>query len=182
MSTAFHPDTDGSTERRNQEVLAYLRAFISYSQYEWPSMLLSAMLALNNRDTTIGLSPFFLSHGCHAEPVQQFRISTKPRSKLEERAHDIVKRLVEAQEYAQAAMATAQQRMESYANLIKRQPQERYKKGDLVWLNLQHISTPQLSKKLSWVNSKYRVTEVISPHVEKFDVASEIWPSSTSNF
>ena len=59
LSTAFHPETDGSTERMNQEILAYLRCFISYSQYEWPSMLPSAMLAINNRNTVIGLSPFF---------------------------------------------------------------------------------------------------------------------------
>ncbi|KAI1001982.1 hypothetical protein K3495_g6222 [Podosphaera aphanis] len=132
MSTAFHPQTDGSSERMNQEVLVYLSAFISYSQ-----------------DTTIGLSPFFLSHGYHAEPVQQVPISIKRRSKPEERAHNFVKRLFEAQEY---------------------------KRGDLIWLNLKNISTPQLSKKLSWVNSKYRVTEVVSPHVVKLDVASGIWP------
>lgn len=34
LSTAFHPETDGSTERMNQEILAYLRAFISYAQFE----------------------------------------------------------------------------------------------------------------------------------------------------
>lgn len=34
LSIAFHPETDGATERMNQEVLAYLRAFISFSQLE----------------------------------------------------------------------------------------------------------------------------------------------------
>lgn len=37
LSTGFHPETDGSTERMNQEVSSYLRAFISYSKYDWPS-------------------------------------------------------------------------------------------------------------------------------------------------
>ncbi|KAI0991393.1 hypothetical protein K3495_g16794 [Podosphaera aphanis] len=77
LSTAYHPETDGSTERMNQEVLAYLRAFISYTQYEWPSMLPTAMLALNNRDSVIGLSPFFLTHGYHAEPIDQVHSSNK---------------------------------------------------------------------------------------------------------
>ena len=132
----------------NQEVLAYLRTFISYSQYEWPSMLPSAMLAINNRNTIIGMSPFFLTHGYHAEPIQQTQICIKRRSVPAKRAEDFIKRLVDAQEYAQAAMATVQQRMESSANL-KRQPQERFQIGDIVWLNLKNVPTPQISKKLS---------------------------------
>jgi hypothetical protein len=48
LSTAFHPQTDSSTECINQEVLAYLRAFITYSQLDWVQMLPAAMLALNN--------------------------------------------------------------------------------------------------------------------------------------
>ncbi|KAI0991436.1 hypothetical protein K3495_g16751, partial [Podosphaera aphanis] len=91
------------------------------------------------------------------------------------RADDFVKRLREGQEYAQAAMASIQQRMESSANK-NRSPQERYNVGDHVWLNLRNISTPQLSKKLSWVNAKYRVIKVISPHVVELDVPSGIWP------
>jgi hypothetical protein len=31
FSTTFHPKTDGATERINQEIQAYLRAFITYA-------------------------------------------------------------------------------------------------------------------------------------------------------
>ncbi|KAI0992408.1 hypothetical protein K3495_g15777, partial [Podosphaera aphanis] len=49
LSTAFHPQTDGATERANQEVQAYLRAFVTYAQTDWSDLLPAAQLALNNR-------------------------------------------------------------------------------------------------------------------------------------
>lgn len=175
LSTAFHPETDGSTERMNQEVLAYLRAFISYAQFEWASMLPTAMLAINNRDTSLGLSPFFLTHGYHAEPVAQVTPALKRRSEPKMAAEKFVSRIHEAQEFAQAAMASAQQRMEHSANK-KRQAAERFEIGDRVWLKLKNVETPQLSKKLSWLNAKYRVMKIISPHTVELDVPSGIWP------
>lgn len=45
---AFHPQTDGATKRMNQEILAYLGAFITYSQFNWTELLLSAISALND--------------------------------------------------------------------------------------------------------------------------------------
>ena len=37
LSTAFHPETDGQTEKINGVMEQYLRAFISYQQDDWPS-------------------------------------------------------------------------------------------------------------------------------------------------
>jgi hypothetical protein len=148
----------------NQEVLAYLRIFIAYSQLNWLQMLPTAMLALNNRNSSVtGASPFFLTHGYHVEPVQRVeRIS--PKNSPAADAETFVQRIQEAQEFAQAAMAWSQQRMEDDANR-SRQAAEVLKKDDKVWLNLKNISTPQLSKKLSWTQAKYTIKRQISPMV-----------------
>jgi hypothetical protein len=69
FSTAFHSETDEATERINQEVQAYFKAFITYAQFDWPKLLSTAILAFNNRDTFLGISPFFLIHGYHVNPI-----------------------------------------------------------------------------------------------------------------
>lgn len=177
LSTAFHPETDGSTERMNQEVLAYLRKFISYAQYDWVDLLPSAQLAINNRDNSIsGLSPFYITHGYNISPISQTpNHNCDLRTIPAKRAENFIGRLREAEEYASATMASAQQQMEEYANL-KRNPAPLFRVGDKVWLHLKNISTPQPKKKLAWVNAKYTITKIISPHVVELDVPSKIFP------
>ena len=122
-----------------------------------------AQLALNSRPNSAigGISPFFLWNGYNFEPLVEPAPSNKgsPRhpGAIEGQKH--VERLKNAQDFAQASMASAQQRNEENGNLSRRQP-ERFKVGDKVWLNLKHIKTPQLSKKLSWQHAKYTVTAV----------------------
>ena len=36
LSMAFHPQTDGQTERMNQKIEQYLRFFIEHRQKDWP--------------------------------------------------------------------------------------------------------------------------------------------------
>ena len=39
LSTAYHPQTDGQTERLNQVVQEYLRNYVNYRQNNWADLL-----------------------------------------------------------------------------------------------------------------------------------------------
>ncbi|SJL16482.1 uncharacterized protein ARMOST_20008 [Armillaria ostoyae] len=63
-STAFHLQTDGQTERVNQEIKKYLRIFISFQQDDWADWLPLAEFAHNNRiHSATGKSPFMILYG-----------------------------------------------------------------------------------------------------------------------
>ncbi|KAI0993137.1 hypothetical protein K3495_g15047, partial [Podosphaera aphanis] len=161
LTTAYHPQSNAS-ERANQELYKYLRSFTCYSQDNWFDLLPLAQLALNSRPNSAigGISPFFLRNGYDLDPIGE---PTPDQDKIRHpgaiAGSKYVQRLREAQEFAQAAMASAQQRYESSANNSRRQP-ERFQIGDKVWLDLRNVKTPQLSKKLAWLHAKYEVTAV----------------------
>ena len=48
MSTAFHPESDGQTERTNRVLEEYLRSFVAPTQDDWDDLLPMAELAINN--------------------------------------------------------------------------------------------------------------------------------------
>ncbi|KAI7936485.1 hypothetical protein MJO29_015788 [Puccinia striiformis f. sp. tritici] len=59
-STAYHPRTDGQTERTNQTIETYLRHFLSHQQDDWSSLLPFAEIVLNSTvSASTGYSPFF---------------------------------------------------------------------------------------------------------------------------
>ena len=78
MSTAFHPQTDGQTERTNQVIEAYLRSFVNKEQSDWVQLLLMAEYAYNNSVTTAtGLTPFYANYGFHPETTAPRRTEVK---------------------------------------------------------------------------------------------------------
>src|SRR5713226_9294808 len=59
LSTAYHPQTDGQTERLNQELEQFLRAFCNMHQSDWVSLLPFAKFAHNSHiHSTIERTPF----------------------------------------------------------------------------------------------------------------------------
>ena len=42
LSTAYHPQTDGQTERMNQEIGTFLRHYVNYQQDDWTNWLAAA--------------------------------------------------------------------------------------------------------------------------------------------
>lgn len=64
LSTSYHPQTDGQTERLNQTMEQYLRCYVNYQQTNWVELLPIAPLAYNTAATeTTGVSPFYANYG-----------------------------------------------------------------------------------------------------------------------
>ncbi|KAK1914303.1 hypothetical protein P3342_007549 [Pyrenophora teres f. teres] len=152
LSTAFHPETDGSTERMNQELEAYLRCFVSYYQDDWEQLLPVAMLAINGRTSSVtGMSPFFATHGYNIEPIEvEEKLRTTGRTPIA-KGEALIAKLQDATEMAQTMIAAAQEKYETYAN-EHRQPAKQFRVGDKVWLRLQNIVTDRPCK--SWIGKR----------------------------
>ena len=66
LSMAFHPQTNGQTERQNSTMEAYLRAFVNWEQNDWARLLPMAEFAYNNaKNASTGYTPFKLNYGFH---------------------------------------------------------------------------------------------------------------------
>ncbi|KAM3548776.1 hypothetical protein ARSEF4850_009223 [Beauveria asiatica] len=174
LSTAYHPQTDGGTERANQEVQAVLRVLVSYSQFDWSQQLPMAQWALNNRDSSVtGMSPNFLLHGYNKDLVRLRSAPAAPPKSPTGRAIAFVEQIRQGVELAQAAIAFTQQRQKDSADKARR-PAEVFRKGDRVWLSLRNIATSRPSKKLDWVRSKYTVVDVPTPLTVTLDVPGNL--------
>jgi hypothetical protein len=102
LSTAFSPETDGSTERANQVIEAFFREFVNHAQDNWLPWLSVAVSAICGRDTTsTGLSPFFLSHGWHQGVFKDFTDELSPTDAKDSpvvKADHILRKLKELRE------------------------------------------------------------------------------------
>jgi hypothetical protein len=174
LSTAFHPETDGATEKANQEVQAFLRAYVNFNQSDWDDWCPAAQLALNNRpsETRGGLSPYFILHGRDVKPIPELTYDSHKTSKFGG-AESTVAKLRKINEWVSTALAANQQSMEEQANRHRKAP-EQFKPGDEVWLNLKNIPLGRPSRKLDWQHAKYRVIKQVAPLVYELDVPTGI--------
>ena len=65
-SSAFHPQTDGQTERLNSVLEQYLRMYCDYQQTDWASLLPMAEFSYNNsKHSATTQTPFYANYGFH---------------------------------------------------------------------------------------------------------------------
>lgn len=162
-STAYHPQTDGQTERFNMEIEQFLRIFCAERQDDWADLLPLVEFALNNRfNVSTQQTAFFLAHGEHPrmgfEPIRPGKI---------EAADVFASRMEDTLDEARAAMQKATDDMTRYYN-AHRDGSVSYKVGDKVWLNGKNITTQRPTKKLDdkWYGP-YPITQVISKNAYK---------------
>jgi hypothetical protein len=159
MSTAFHPQTDGQTERLNQTIEAYLRSFVTHEQDDWVSLIPMAEFAYNNSVTTAtGISPFYANYGFHPTGTNPAAVATlNPASKIY--AHW----MIAIHEEAVKSLEKAREHMRRYAD-PHRKDAPAYQVGDLVMLNGRNIQTRRPSRKLDHKkHGPFQIEQIVSP-------------------
>lgn len=133
LSSAFHPQTDGQTERMNRVLQEVLRNYVNPALDDWDTKLSLVEFAINNTyNETIKATPFQLNHG--RDP--HLPHLTGLRSKVPSAVH-FCNELRDRLEHAKAAMAAAQERYKHYADATRREAT--YKEGQLVLLSTKNI-------------------------------------------
>jgi len=154
-TTAYHPQSDGQTERTNRTLEQYLRHYTAAMQDDWDEFLSSAEFAVNNAyQESVRNTPFVLNYGRHPRipltapfdyirrlddeqgvrlPIDkhtgQFKVPAAKR--FQARMQDTLKA-------ARDAMHEAQNRQKQYADL--RRSERCFAVGDLVMLNAKYIN------------------------------------------
>jgi hypothetical protein len=128
MSSSFHPQTDGQTERSNRTIEETLRHFASYHQRDWDTYLQTAVFAINNSyQQSVQNSPFFLNKGRHPRlPSDLSAITDKipappaqsVRSPQAQEWHEAIRTALHT---AKKFLQQAQDRQKTYADQHRRE-------------------------------------------------------------
>jgi len=167
LSTAFHPQTDGQTERQNQMMEQYLRAFCHYEQDNWVELLPLAEIAYNDAiHASTRMTPFWANY--HYHPVMQFKAPKQPSSLNSEiQAHTFAAGLDETHQTLRKNLQEAQANQTKYASgkaVV-------FEVGEKVWLSTRHFRTTRLSKKLDYQRTgPYTGSKVINTNAYKLDL------------
>ena len=169
LSTAFHPQTDGQTERVNAQLEQYLRAYCSYQQDNWVELLSMVEFSYNNSTSaTTGVTPFFANYGYH--PRYDIVLAPNQNYPMPDALQDYSARMQALQEHLQAEIKFSQSAYSEQADR-HRLPAPDLRPGDFVWLLRRHHRTKRPSSKLDYKRlGRFKILEKVSSHAYKLDL------------
>jgi hypothetical protein len=158
LSTAFHPRTDGQTERMNAWVEQYLRAWVTGRQNNWARLLPVAEYAHNSwRHDVTRKSPHELLLGFKPQVHVKFLPQDVPASA------DRIRQLDDARKQVQKTLEDLQQRKDA------KKPTE-MNEGDQVWLEGKNLNTRGARKLLPRRYGPFTITKKIGPVAYRLDL------------
>jgi transposase InsO family protein len=168
FSTAYHPQTDGQTERRNQSLEEYLRIFVNYEQDNWASLLPSAQRAYNTappgrnepspHELVFGQSPVING----GEPIhdQTENQAAKAKSETMQKVFELCQMELQRKGWVMAQQSNR-----------KKIEGPIFKEGDKVYLNRKNISTKRPSRKLDFKKlGPFRVIQCVHKDVYRLEL------------
>ena len=112
LSTAFYPQTNGQTERMNQELEQYLWFFIENRQKDWPEWLAAVEFVINNKVHMVTkVLPFMKNYRKEMRMGGDIRRKGKVES-----ATEFVKRMKKVHIEAEVVLKKTQEEMKRYAD------------------------------------------------------------------
>lgn len=162
VSTAYHPQTDGASERTNQTVEVMLRCVCSDYGADWAEKLPRVQFALNTSvSESTQFSPAQLLMGYQPRNVLDvFAQSSQPPSD-NPAAADMLEHMRSDLDLAHKRLADAKARMKAYADKSRRDVC--FEVGDEVLLSTANIDFAVARKLKPRFVGPFKVTKVISP-------------------
>ena len=143
LSTAYHPQTDGQTERINRNLQQYLWIFTSEKQDEWVSWLPLAQFSYNaKKQLCTEKSPFEVTRSYQPKMGFEQRATKAPA------AEELTKQMEETLEQTKENIEKAKAHMKRQADKHRSQAPD-YEIGDKVWLSTKNLKLTCASKKLT---------------------------------
>jgi hypothetical protein len=132
MSSSYHPQTDGQTERLNQCLETFLRCFVHDNPNKWAKWLSQAEFWYNTSlHSAHGRTPFEVLYGRKPRPFGYLEHDQTGNRELDEWLQERARMIPEIQHH----LARAQQWMKAQAD--KNRSERQFDVGDWVYLKLQ---------------------------------------------
>ena len=162
LSSAYHPQTDGQSEKTNQHTETGLRIFCNYQQDDWAHYIPMIQYAINARPSaTTKQTPYELWMGFTPRAHQPNRTSKVPTIELRK------EQMTAARKQAEEAMTRAQELLGRKSNHTP------YQKDQWVWLEGKHLQTTHPSTKMRPKRfGPFRIMDTVGKTTYKLDLPS----------
>jgi transposase InsO family protein len=157
-STAYHPQTDGQTERANRVVIDTLRSYCDEVQGAWDTHVPLVEFAMNNAvNASTGMSPFYALYGLHPRVPSMLMVdNTVPGAR--QYAETLDRRMQRAKRCVQAA----QERMK--ATYDKNHKPAAFKVSDMVLLSTKNLMRSATVRGVAGLDNAKLFPKFIGPY------------------
>jgi hypothetical protein len=137
-STAFHPQSNGASERMIRKVSQVLRTLVQPDQLDWPKHLPMTEFAINSSvSASTGFAPFELTYGYLPRIIQS--VGESPFAGVQDFANDARDMVIRAHD----ALIASRVEQTHQANQRRRSDDPRLKVGQKAYLSTENLNLPK---------------------------------------